>query len=254
MLHYCHTVGGCRIIVILGGYAICHPWHGPGICPPCSRGGGAEVETVLGILAISVAVAVLAVCLRYLESPPVETPAASTAVRAPTPVRPLRRAASIRVTSYTDRPVVSPSDTRLSSLRPDWQRVGRVVVTPTPCVRALLPSDSSCFPWWDSRTCWGCEKGCKFRKFNPYGHTNIGAEIRGASAARARADRESPGLYHAGFAPETPRGTGKGIDKAGLWDRLCEDCGTWIRAGSPAFPSGPSVVDGLDAAVDGCPF
>ena len=104
--------------------------------------------------------------------------------------------------------------------------------------------------WWDHAKCWGCPAGCKRRNFKPYAGQNIGAEIRGASASRARADRESPGAYHGGFAPEsqTHRENRSTVDD--LWSDYCQRCGEIVRERM----SGPSVVDGLDVVVEGSPF
>ncbi len=102
--------------------------------------------------------------------------------------------------------------------------------------------------WYDSRSCWGCAKRCKASSFKPYGF-NIGADVRGACAARARVATEQP--YHAGFAP-SERHAQSGVDGAtsvaSLWSDLCQRCGEWMRSGGSVQPA--VVV----AADDSSPF
>jgi hypothetical protein len=87
--------------------------------------------------------------------------------------------------------------------------------------------------WWDDRSCWGCERACKASSFKPYGY-NVGADVRGAGAARARVAAGQP--YHAGFAPSEHHaqvGRDSATSVAALWSDLCERCGEWMRAGCP---------------------
>jgi hypothetical protein len=139
-----------------------------------------------------------------------------------------------------------------------------------PALPPLLPVapedvDGIGYPWWDDRACWGCSKGCKRSNFHPYGF-NVGAEIRGACAARARADRESPGAYHGGFASDGPRrraGARLSTSVDAIWDHDCEECGRAYRRDLYGLDTdrnddedetteGPA--DGLDVVVADCPF
>lgn len=101
--------------------------------------------------------------------------------------------------------------------------------------------------WYDSRSCWGCSKHCKASAFKPYGY-NVGADVRGASAARSRVAAEQP--YHAGFAPSERQaqvGREPATSVASLWSDLCERCGAWMRAGCPRSES--AVVVAADESV-----
>ncbi len=150
----------------------------------------------------------------------------------------------------------------------DWRRIASVHVTPSPACPLALPESTECddsrpendpewsgYPWYDERTCWGCEKSCKRRSFRPYAGMNIGAEIRVASVERARKDKENP--YHSGFAPRAHRGQ-VGVEPSTtvekLWDWTCEQCGRFLRrvaAGLEPAPLAP-VVGATDA--EECPF
>ena len=102
--------------------------------------------------------------------------------------------------------------------------------------------------WYDSRSCWGCAKHCKASAFHPYGY-NVGADVRGACAARARASADNP--YHAGFAPSAhhaQEGVESATSVASLWADLCQRCGEWVRSGAAVQPA--VVV----AADETCPF
>jgi len=87
------------------------------------------------------------------------------------------------------------------------------------------------FPWWDDRSCWGCDKSCKRSKFHPYSGGNIGADVRGASAARARVAADDP--YSAGLVATStrtaPPDTRRSTSVDALWDDSCEACGRHVR-------------------------
>lgn len=86
------------------------------------------------------------------------------------------------------------------------------------------------YPWYDSRACWGCEKGCKASKYHPYQGSNIGAEIRAAGYSHAHGAPEEP--YHAGFAPSGRRaqvGIEPSTSVGKLWESTCEACGRLVR-------------------------
>ena len=135
-----------------------------------------------------------------------------------------------------------------------------------PLVPPLIPVDPEAvvelgFPWWDDRACWGCSKGCKRANFHPYGF-NIGAEIRGACAARARADRESPGGYHGGFAadgPRRPAGARMSTSVDAIWEHDCQECGEAYRRDlygvNKVDDDEEETTEGpVDVVVADCPF
>ena len=111
------------------------------------------------------------------------------------------------------------------------------------------------FPWFDGASCWGCERACKRRAFHPYSGCNIGAELRGAGAARARAAEDLP--YHSGYAPHaTQRQAGRSCstDVDQLWGDWATECGRLARRALAGLEpaADPFVAEG-EAAAD-CPF
>lgn len=144
-----------------------------------------------------------------------------------------------------------PPDPNPDSDSPDDEADDDTEPEPETC--AEVRDEWSGFPWFDARSCWGCERACKASRFHPYQGSNIGAEIRGACASRSRARAEEP--YHAGFAPAGIKrqvGTEPSTSVASLWSSTCEACGRLVRRTLAGLE--PSAVPMARVADAECPF
>ncbi len=212
-----------------------------------------------GLIVVAVVAVVVAVreYRRIVRESPAD-PAPRVVPPAPPPAKTPR--------AVKDRPVESPSDKRLDPLAVDWIRVGSVQTPRAPRAILALPVRGTVdpgfdewdgYPWFDSRSCWGCDRSCKRRAFRPYAGCNIGAEIRGASAARARVEADQP--YSAGLTATStrtaPPDTRRSTDVDALWDHQCEECGRLARRSTCGLePVRDSAVAVESGAEESAPF
>lgn len=177
------------------------------------------------IVALIVAVVVGLREYRRIAREVPSAPAQKAPILTPPPARPC--------TLPVDRPAVSRSDRRLHAQGP---------------VHDVDPVDAEWagFPWFDDRSCWGCDRECSRRAFRPYAGTNIGAEIRGAGASQARARADEPYSCDVVTPHHGQNGGRRSTSVDALWDASCEECGRLVRR----VEAGWEPVPGSTVAVE----
>ena len=117
-----------------------------------------------------------------------------------------------------------------------------------------LDAEWAGFPWFDDRSCWGCDRSCKRRAFRPYAGTNIGAEIRGAAASRARARADEPYSSVTDTPTRGQNGARRSTSVDAMWDDSCEACGRLVRRVEAGLEPVPGSTVAVESGAVECPF